>query len=181
MLNRFLELDKDFKKGNLTLTDGSNIFTCTFSRSVAQREAEKSSVSLQPSGKVPGTERKPVQVRIGQMWMNIQIYFFQEANLQDLLNGWHRQPWWVSNSKLCNVVKFQCPSSIFFILCQIPFVSCFGCCVTGLGENSKFKRSLRVLPSLLLLERASTKRDEAALRLQDLRLRPGQLHRDQRH
>ena len=27
MLNRFLELDKDFKKGNLTLTDGRNIFT----------------------------------------------------------------------------------------------------------------------------------------------------------
>ena len=75
MLNRFLELDKDFKKGNLPLTDDRNIFTCILSRSVAQREAEKSSVSLQPSGKVPGTERKPVQVRIGQMWMNIQISF----------------------------------------------------------------------------------------------------------
>ena len=42
-------------------------------------------------------------------------------------------------------------------------------------------RSLRVLPSLLLPERASAARDKAPLRLQDLRLRPGQLYRDQRH
>ena len=47
----------------VTLTDGSNIFICIFSRSVGKRKAEKSSISLQPIGKVPGTERKPVQVR----------------------------------------------------------------------------------------------------------------------
>ena len=33
-----------------------------------------------------------------QIWMNIWIHFFQEANLQDLLNRWHRQPWCLSLS-----------------------------------------------------------------------------------
>ena len=131
VLNRFLELDKDFKKGEFDRRQTyADIFICiSSSRSFGQREAEKSSVSIQPGGKMPRTERKPIQVKILQntdMDEPQNIYVVQEADLQDLFNGRHRQPWSLLNSISKCAVILLAPMNLGH---GMMLIAAFGICV----------------------------------------------------